>query len=236
MTTLSPSTRTVLNQLKAFKPTYFGNSPDPVWSTLPFTRRASVLVLLFEARTHTNQVTLSTVLTRRGHGMSSFSGQVALPGGKADDEHETPYMVSRREAYEEIALPLESAEIEYVATLPTYLARNMLGVVPTVAYLSSPARVEDLPLSFQSDSVPEVLHPVREQLKNGGPVDETAEVAEIFSLALEDLLHEKLANGLKWHQTKPAHWGGLTWPINWYSVPRMNKKVGEPSHFEYVYY
>lgn len=169
--------------------------------------------------------------------MSSFSGQVALPGGKADDENELAYAVARREAFEEIALPLtdsaDSPQIEYVATLPVYLSRNLLAVQPTIAYMSSPESQDDLPLSYHSDSIPSVLHPVRDHLKHhkNGEVDETAEVAEIFSVGLESLLHEKLPSGESWYRAEPTNWGGLTWNQHWYSVFRRNKRVGEPSHF-----
>lgn len=234
MSTLSPATRTILNRLKAYKPAHFADSNDSIWHHLPVSRRAAVLVLLFESRTAANEITLSTVLTRRGAGMSSFSGHVALPGGKADFETESPVQVARREAFEEIALPLEDGAgvaIENVTELPAYLARNMLAVIPSVAYLHSPASVDDLPLAFRSDSLPHVLHPVRDRLKDAGSADETAEVAEIFSLALPDLLSKKLPSGAAWYEGKPAVWGGLSWVQHWYSVLRMNKKVGEPSHF-----
>lgn len=231
MSTISPATRRVLNQLKQFKPTYYNNASESIWQNVPFTRRAAVLVLLFESRTQHNQVTLSTVLTRRGANLSSFSGQVALPGGKADDENGSVYAVSRRVAFEEIALPLESNEIEYITTFPAYLSRNMLAVQPTVAYMGSPKSQDDLPLSFYSESVPSALHPVREQLKRGAVTDETAEVAEIFSVGLRDLLSQKLPSGAAWHESKPVRWGGLKWSQHWYSILRQNKKIGEPSHF-----
>lgn len=236
MATLSPATRAVLNRLKAFKPKYFGNSHDSIWHHLPVVRRAAVLVILFESRTVTNDITLSAVLTRRGTGMSSFSGQVALPGGKADFETEDPFQVARREAYEEIALPLDNKNdggttIENVSTMPSYLARNMLAVMPAIAYIHSPPTVDELPLAFRSDGLPSVLHPTRDQIKHGGPADESAEVAEIFSVPLYDLLACKLPNGTPWYEGKPADWGGLKMILHWYSILRINKKVGEPSHF-----
>lgn len=236
--TISPATRTVLNRLRNFKPPYHPTTgADCVWSAIPWQRRASVLVLLFESRTPNSTVTLSTVLTRRGANLSSFSGQVALPGGKADMAEESVYAVARREAFEEIGLPLDDPSIEYVATLPTYLSRNMLAVQPTIAYISSPPGTapENLPAAFHSDSMPPVLEPIRQRLKeiNSANPDETAEVAEVFSVTLNELLYKNSSTGTNksWHKYKPVHWGSLRWPLHDFAVMRESKQLGEPSFF-----
>lgn len=76
------------------------------WKATPFPRRAAVLVILFESfNSRTQQVELSTVLTTRAQHLSSFSGHVALPGGKADFEQEPAVTVAHREAHEEIHFP-----------------------------------------------------------------------------------------------------------------------------------
>lgn len=76
------------------------------WKAVPFQRRAAVLVILFETfNLRTKQVELSTVLTTRSKNLTSFSGQVALPGGKADYDTESSVTVAHREANEEINFP-----------------------------------------------------------------------------------------------------------------------------------
>jgi 8-oxo-dGTP pyrophosphatase MutT (NUDIX family) len=48
---------------------------------------------------------------------------------------ETPWETARREAWEEIGLPLDDARVEELCELPANLARTELGVRPCVAYL-----------------------------------------------------------------------------------------------------
>ena len=74
------------------------------------------------------------------------AGQAALPGGKADTLAETPFTTARREAFEEIGLPLEDKElppgytVEHLTELPANLAMTELGVRPCVAYLNTSGR------------------------------------------------------------------------------------------------
>jgi hypothetical protein len=62
--------------------------------------------------------------------------------GKADDLRETPFQTARREAYEEIGLPLSDNKlpapyrIEELCQMPANLARTELGVRPCIAYIS----------------------------------------------------------------------------------------------------
>jgi 8-oxo-dGTP pyrophosphatase MutT (NUDIX family) len=236
--TISPVTRTILNRLQQFKPPYQPVAgADCAWSAIPWQRRASVLVLLFESRTSNSTVTLSTVLTLRSASLSSFSGQVALPGGKSDSDKESVYAVARREAFEEIGLPLDDPSIEYIATLPTYLARNMLAVQPTIAYIrSKPGTApEDLPAAFHSDSIPQVLEPIGKRLKELKRMmpDNTEEVAEVFSVPLPEFLYRYTSTGTnkEWHRYKQVRWGSLRWPMHDFSVVRENKQIGDPAFF-----
>jgi len=67
---------------------------------------------------------------------------VKQPLGKADSLSETPFQTARREAYEEIGLPLSDSKfpppfrIEHLCQMPSNLARTELGVRPCIAYLS----------------------------------------------------------------------------------------------------
>jgi 8-oxo-dGTP pyrophosphatase MutT (NUDIX family) len=77
----------------------------------------------------------------RSASMRNYAGQAALPGGKSDTLEETPWDTARREAYEEIGLPmhedkLRGFKVEHLCELPANLAKTELGVRPCVAYLS----------------------------------------------------------------------------------------------------
>ncbi|KAK7545558.1 NUDIX hydrolase domain-like protein [Phyllosticta citricarpa] len=121
-----------LSRLRAYRP------PPTQYFNVPASRRAAVLILLFADR----QGDLRVVLTMRSAAMKNYAGHAALPGGKADSATETPWETARREAYEEIGLPLSDAKlpwpwrVEELCQLPTNLARTELGVRPCVAYLA----------------------------------------------------------------------------------------------------
>ncbi|KAK7541034.1 uncharacterized protein J3D65DRAFT_617239 [Phyllosticta citribraziliensis] len=132
MATLTPASAAALSRLRAYR-------PQPTnYFNVPASRRAAVLILLFADR----QGDLRVVLTMRSAAMKNYAGHAALPGGKADSAAETPWETARREAFEEIGLPMSDAKlpwpwrVEELCQLPTNLARTELGVRPCVAYLA----------------------------------------------------------------------------------------------------
>ncbi|KAI0482430.1 hypothetical protein GGR56DRAFT_186954 [Xylariaceae sp. FL0804] len=134
MAPLNAVSAAAVARLRAYKP-----PPFPTWDRLPVTRRAAVLILLFADR----RGDLRVVITMRAASLRSFSGHAAFPGGKADSLQETPYQIARREAWEEIGLPLDDAKIprpfriEPLCRLPCSLAKTHLAVRPCVAFLHS---------------------------------------------------------------------------------------------------
>ncbi|KAF2235069.1 hypothetical protein EV356DRAFT_514695 [Viridothelium virens] len=112
--------------------------PPTSWHALPLSRRAAVLILLFADR----KGDLRVVLTIRSSTLKNYAGQAALPGGKTDSSQETPFQTARREAYEEIGLPLTDTKlpppfaVEHLTEFPCQLAMTNLGVRPCVAFLS----------------------------------------------------------------------------------------------------
>ncbi|TGZ82170.1 hypothetical protein EX30DRAFT_217132 [Ascodesmis nigricans] len=133
MAPLSAKSSEALARLREYQP------PTPsIYNSLPLTRRAAVLILLFADR----RGDLRVVLTLRSAFLRTFAGQVALPGGRADYLEESPFETARREAYEEIGLPLDhqgtlpsTFTVEHICELPCSLAKTVVAVRPCVAFL-----------------------------------------------------------------------------------------------------
>ncbi|KKY23666.1 putative nudix domain-containing protein [Diplodia seriata] len=126
MATLTPASAAALARLRAYKP------PPTQYFNVPLARRAAVLILLFADR----RGDLRVVLTMRAAGMNTYAGHAALPGGRADAPTETPFQTARREAWEEIGLPLADEKlpspfrVEHLCQMPANLARTELAVRP----------------------------------------------------------------------------------------------------------
>ncbi|CAK7219982.1 8-oxo-dGTP diphosphatase [Sporothrix curviconia] len=132
MAPLNARSAAAIARLRAFRP-----PPFPLWDRLPVSRRAAVLVLLYADR----RGDLRVVLTMRAASLRNYSGHAAFPGGKADSVDETAEQIARREAWEEIGLPLDDSKlprpfrIEHLCDLPYNLAKTELVVRPCVALL-----------------------------------------------------------------------------------------------------
>ncbi|GAA5924017.1 hypothetical protein JCM3775_005574 [Rhodotorula graminis] len=121
---LSAKSVDAINRLARYKP-----PPDPY----PFPEgRAAVLVCLFGSRSGDN---LNVILSTRSETLRTYPGQVALPGGKMDDTDINLEATARREAFEEIGLPIDTTRIRYLTALPPFLARSMMLVTPVVCLL-----------------------------------------------------------------------------------------------------
>ncbi|KQJ98148.1 nudix hydrolase 15, mitochondrial [Brachypodium distachyon] len=93
-------------------------------------RRAAVLVCLFRGTAGE----LRVILTKRSSSLSTHSGEVALPGGKADKGDADNAATALREAEEEIGL--DPCLVTVVASLEHFLSKHLLVVVPIVGVLS----------------------------------------------------------------------------------------------------
>ncbi|AET39276.1 8-oxo-dGTP diphosphatase Ecym_4209 [Eremothecium cymbalariae DBVPG len=196
----------ITNLLKFRMPSW-----PPRSSTWPVHRRSAVLVLLFIG----TRGELRVLLTKRSRGLSSFSGHVSLPGGKADNESETFEEIARREAEEEIGLPLNNEvllktyglKLDNISSeLPHYLSHTFLSVKPLVCFLYSAQSTEEekfvKPLSMSKAFTK--LNP--------------GETSSVFSIPLRDMIVHKLSDP----KPKPEYlsckeyqytWGGLKWPV-----------------------
>jgi 8-oxo-dGTP pyrophosphatase MutT (NUDIX family) len=73
------------------------------------------------------------LLTERTIHLSSHSGQIALPGGRADESDASAIETALREAREEIGLQPEFAEV--LGTLPVYVTGTAYSITPVVALI-----------------------------------------------------------------------------------------------------
>jgi len=102
---------------------------------------------------------LTVLLTERSTHLSSHSGQVAFPGGKADPEDADSLDTALREAEEEIGL--DRSLVQVLGSLPLYTTGSAFMVTPVVALVQgghavtpNPHEVADtfeVPLAFLMD-------------------------------------------------------------------------------------
>ncbi len=140
-----------------------------------FTQRslahASVLIALIVGSAE-SKAGPTVLLTQRTQRMSTHSGQIAFPGGKADDTDADAVATALREAQEEVGLP--AAEVEVLGVMPTYLTGTAFVVTPVVGLVRRtqpwvPNREEvdavfEVPLEFLMNPA----HHRRHQLEFGG--------------------------------------------------------------------
>ncbi|KAG9244466.1 NUDIX hydrolase domain-like protein [Calycina marina] len=219
MTSLTPASLAAIARLRAYN-----SRPFPVWDRLPMSRRAAVLILLFAGR----RGELRVVITMRASTLRSFSGQAALPGGKADTLEETPFEMARREAWEEIGLPNDDSKIpkpfriEHLCQLPFSLAKTELAVRPCVAFLHSDDASSNNPASVEDNMIPQL---------------DAKEVAAVFSAPLHNFLRkeDEVPEGVNvpgkksdWYDGQWTDWHSCRWRMHNFHVPINNQKVSKP--------
>ncbi|KAL2353155.1 NUDIX hydrolase domain-like protein [Cryomyces antarcticus] len=228
MATLTPASAAAIARLRAYVP------PPTQYHSLPLSRRAAVLILLFADR----KGDLRVVLTMRASTLKSYAGQAALPGGKADALSETPFQTARREAYEEIGLPLTDTKlpppfkVEHLTELPANLAKTELGVRPCVAFLSASS-------SASSEPAPDVEKTMLPRL-------DAKEVAAVFSAPFHNFLRaadeasyasapastfpgiEAAGFPADWYKGTWTNWHESRWRMHNFYVPVAGQTVTKP--------
>lgn len=130
----------------------FTMTPKP--SVVP--RQSAVLVLLYP-----HKDTLYIPLIQRPKYDGVHGGQMALPGGKMENEDESLIRTALREAQEEIGI--KTIDISVLGTLTQlYIPPSNFYVQPVVGYI--PYRPDFFPDSREVDDIIEV--PARELLEN----------------------------------------------------------------------
>jgi 8-oxo-dGTP pyrophosphatase MutT (NUDIX family) len=102
---------------------------DAVEGARPDARKAAVLVPFFE-----QQGELQLVFIRRASTLRAHSGEIAFPGGQVDASDLSLEMTALREAYEEIGLQPERAEVLGVLA-PVFTVVSNYLITPVVAFL-----------------------------------------------------------------------------------------------------
>jgi 8-oxo-dGTP pyrophosphatase MutT (NUDIX family) len=97
------------------EPRFSSRSPLPASVLVPLVMRERLMVLLTQRTAH----------------LSSHSGQIAFPGGKADPEDADATATALREAQEEVGLDPKAVEI--LGTLPIYTTGSAFHITPVVA-------------------------------------------------------------------------------------------------------
>ncbi|CAK9134667.1 unnamed protein product [Ilex paraguariensis] len=127
----------------------FAYSATPVFNQpKKFTpNRAAVLICLFEG----DDGELRVILTKRASKLSTHSGEVALPGGKAEEADADDAETATREASEEIGL--DPSFVNIVITFEPFLSLHLVRVIPVVGILSDRKAFKPAPNASEVEAV-----------------------------------------------------------------------------------
>ncbi|KAF5358626.1 hypothetical protein D9758_007740 [Tetrapyrgos nigripes] len=148
-------------------------APKPTsWLPVPKSRRAAVLVALFVGR----KGDLYVLLNRRASTMRSFAGDTSLPGGKMDPEDKTIEDTARREAFEEIGLPIDRNKAPLLCIFEPFWVEKQLVVTPVVVLILDTSL---RPILNHSEVASLFSHPLASFLSSDPPFPKETELAEV---------------------------------------------------------
>lgn len=130
--TLTGESLAALQRLAAHVP---DPSTEPCPAAIPAFRRAAVLLGLFASR----KGELNVLLSQRATGLRSHGGDTAIPGGRFEVTDADLEATARREAWEEIGLPVDQAKAMKICELQPFLSANELVVTPIVVLIVDPS-------------------------------------------------------------------------------------------------
>nr|XP_018265343.1 uncharacterized protein I303_01708 [Kwoniella dejecticola CBS 10117]OBR87501.1 hypothetical protein I303_01708 [Kwoniella dejecticola CBS 10117] len=164
---------------------------------LGLVKQAAVLVALFQKD---GDDKLHVLLTTRAKTMRRHPSQTALPGGKVDPEDPDVTYTARREAFEEVGLPLDHPSIHPLTILEQVMTilplnshmKNHIVVTPVVCFISDTSLLKDLvPNPDEVDAI--FTHPLKGCL--------TGTLDEKDSLGLVDVGGEWWPHEEEYHST-----------------------------------
>ncbi|KAM3748302.1 hypothetical protein ACB098_05G098100 [Castanea mollissima] len=123
-------------------------------------KKAAVLICLFEG----DNGDLRVILTKRSSNLSTHSGEVALPGGKAEEGDKDDGDTATREAKEEIGL--DPSLVNVVTSLEPFLSKHLLRVVPVIGILNEKKAFKPAPNPDEVEAVFDA--PLEMFIKTGG--------------------------------------------------------------------
>ena len=104
---------------------------------LPEGRKLRNAAVLIPIATYSGQT--EVILTKRASSLKHHPGQIAFPGGKQDETDSNLVETALRESWEEVGLPVESAEI--LGALPSHETVTGFNVTPILAHIREPFRI-----------------------------------------------------------------------------------------------
>ncbi|KAK6124327.1 hypothetical protein DH2020_041929 [Rehmannia glutinosa] len=110
-------------------------------------KRAAVLICLFEG----DDGEFRVILTKRSSRLSTHSGEVSLPGGKAEETDANDAETATREAKEEIGL--DPSLVNVVTCLEPFLSKHLLRVIPVIGILSDKKDFKPSPNAAEVETV-----------------------------------------------------------------------------------
>ncbi|KAL3739956.1 hypothetical protein ACJRO7_021263 [Eucalyptus globulus] len=110
-------------------------------------KRAAVLICLFEG----DDGELRVILTKRSSRLSTHSGEVSLPGGKAEEGDKDDGDTATREANEEIGL--DPSLVNVVTVLEPFLSKHLLRVIPVIGILTDKKAYKPIPNPAEVEAV-----------------------------------------------------------------------------------
>ena len=126
---LEDASRLLVSSSPPDVPTDFAFVADA--EAVPLTRRSAVLLALFEEAGETH-----VVLTRRAQSLRHHRGEIALPGGRCEED-ETMTETALREAHEEVGLdPGLVAPFAWLSPIATFASSS--SIWPVVGLLEGP--------------------------------------------------------------------------------------------------
>ncbi|KII94552.1 hypothetical protein PLICRDRAFT_33350 [Plicaturopsis crispa FD-325 SS-3] len=140
--------------------------------TFPRKRCAAVLVALFVGR----QGDLYVLLSRRSATLRTYAGDTSLPGGKVDAQDKYLEDTARREAFEEIGLPLDRRRVPLLCILEPWLAGNQLIVTPVVVLITDNSL---RPILNAAEVASLFSHPLASFLSSTPPFPAETELVEV---------------------------------------------------------